>query len=403
MILLLASLGFAQELDDDEAEGDRVTEGAPALRLGPSEAPPPRTVRAGEGTWPATVSAAATALSLEEDFIGACYEAAEDLYARDYAGAGKRFTQIEQAYPGRGVGNTGLVLVLQSNMMENFDFRGESKYRKHSAAAREELTAGLSQPGAEAWEHFLLGALAGVDAIHTMRRGDYVPAIKQGFDAVEHIDQTRALAPDFKDILLLDGLWDYWKSAASLSSKAIPDEDNRAQGIQRMQRAEQEAAFLGPGASLALAFTYIEERDYDSALVQTARNHKAYPDNVINNLVHARNLIYLRRYDSSIGVLKQILRDDTDNQRAHYYLATCYLRTSKLDQATEHIDTYLGFAGLDDYYRAQAQSRKGDIAFKSKDYATAESWYRQAVKTDGYSPAKRRLKKLKEMKKEGVY
>ena len=105
----------------------------------------------------------------------------------------------------------------------------------------------------------------------------------------------------------------------------------------------------------------------------------------------------------TLRTLKQVVADDPDNERAHYYFATTYLRKGELKIAETHIDTYLAFDGIDDYHRAQAQSRKADIAYKRKDYSTAESWYKTAVKTDGYKPAKRRLDKLKQMKKDGKY
>lgn len=400
-LILLSSLALAQE--DESLDGETLTEGAPALRLGPRAAPPPIAVSAASGKWPSTVAAGAKALDLEEDFVGGCYEAAQHLYKRDYSGARTQFGKVEKSYPNRGVGHVGLVMVLQANMMENSDFAGEAKYKKHSAAAIEELELALTQPGGEAWENFLLGAMHGIAAIHVMRRGDYLPAINKGLTAIGHIDQVRAQAPDFKDILLFDGLWDYWKSNISLSSKAIPDEDNRVRGIKLMKQAEREATFMGPGASLSLAYTYIEEKDFESALAETGRNNKAYPHNVINNMVHARNYLYLRRYDSTLRTLKQVLADDPDNERAHYYFATTYLRKGDLKTAETHIDTYLAFEGIDDYHKAQAQSRKADIAYKRKDYGSAESWYKAAVKTDAYKPAKKRLDKLKQMKKDGKY
>lgn len=400
-LILLSALAVAQE--DESLDGETLTEGVPALRLGPNSAPPPISLSKATGKWPSTVGQGAQALGLEEDFVGGCYDAAQLLYKRNYSGARAQFGKVEKAYPNRGVGHVGLVMVLQANMMENTDFAGEANYYKHSAAGIEELELALTKPGNEAWENFLLGALHGIAAIHVMRRGDYLPAINKGLTAINHVDEVRALAPDFKDILLFDGLWDYWKSTVSLSSKAIPDEDNRARGIKRMKRAEREATFMGPGASLSLAYTYIEEKDFESALAQTSRNNKAYPHNVINNMVHSRNYLYLRRYDSTLRTLKQVVADDPDNERAHYYFATTYLRKGDLKQAATHIDTYLAFDGIDDYHRAQAQSRKADIYYKSKDYATAEDWYKKAVKTDGYKPAKRRLDKLKQMKKDGKY
>lgn len=398
-LLLFALLGSGPALADEDVESsETVTGTAPAKQLtaeGLDEAPVVR-------DWPATIQVGAKSLNMSPDFVGACWEGAQLIFKRRYKDAKNYFDNLEKVYPGLGVGNTGSVLIYQSMMMENFDFKHEKPYKVHSDTAIKGLEESLKK-GSEnaAWKHFIVGSLQGIESIHLMRKTDYLPALSRGVDAMGHIDQARKLAPNFVDPLLGDGLYKYWRTVVTTNSKVLPSgPDQRAEGIAEMQRVEKEGVFLGPGATLALAFAYIEERDLKSAQVYCLRNYKLYPDNVVNNLVLARVYMYQRRYEDSLKILREILVDAPDNQRVHYYFATVYLRQRKLTEAEASIDRYLAFT-LEPYYKAQALHRKGDIYYYRKDYTKAEQYYRQAVSVDEYEPAELRLEQIAQMRREG--
>ena len=225
--------------------------------------------------------------------------------------------------------------------------------------------------------------------------------------AYEHKGKARMtlaaqkLAPRFYDPLLGTGLYEYWRSAVSMNTKALPDwGDHRAEGIVKMQTVESDGVFLGPGATMALAFTWIEERDMKRALGSCLRNYRSYPDNIINNLVLARVYIYTREYDSALRILNEILADDPQNQRSHYYLSTVYLRKGEVDRAQTEIDKYMSFP-LENDMKAQGMHRKGDICMKRQQYKEAENYYKEAVKLADYGPSKQKLTRIEKMKKEG--
>ena len=44
---------------------------------------------------------------------------------------------------------------------------------------------------------------------------------------------------------------------------------------------------------------------------------------------------FIGRYDDTLRTLKQVLADDSDNERVHYYFATTYLRKGDLKQAPQ--------------------------------------------------------------------
>lgn len=400
VLLTLLALGPAAYADEDEdvESSETVTGQAP---LTPVQATAAEAAVAPKD-WSIAVKAGASALKMDVEFIGQCWTGSQLVFKRQYKDAKKHFDALETKFPGLGIGNTGAVLIYQSMMMENFDFRWEKPYKTHSDAAIRGLDESLRRSDTHAaWKHFIVGSLLGIESIHLMRKSEYVSALSKGVDAMGHIEKSIALAPGFADPLLGDGLYKYWRTVVTMNSKVLPKgEDERAEGIAEMQRVERDGVFLAPGATLALAFTYIEERDLKTAQIYCLRNYKLYPDNVINNLVLARVYMYQRRYDDSLKILREILVDAPDNERVHYYFATVYLRQRKLAEAEASINRYLGFQ-LEPYYKAQALHRKGDVYYYKKDYAKAETYYRQAVDVDDYDPSRVKLDRIAQLRKEG--
>ena len=286
-------------------------------------------------------------------------------------------------------------------MIENFDFKYSDQYEVAFTETKHRLDAELKEPGNEAWEQFLLGGMLGLDAIHTMRNGNFVSSLAKGFDAIRALDRCKELAPEFKDVLLGDGIYNYWRSVVTMHSKVLPSfGDHRQEGIEQMMEAEHHGIFVRAPASLSLAFSYLEERELKRALGYSLKASRHYPDNVINNLFQARIYVYMRNYSSAERVLKGILETVPDNERSHYYLAIVYARTQRLPDAKQELDVYLAFDLIPEY-EAQAHYRQGNILFRMKDYDQAERCYKEAWKADKHKGAKRRLARMKKMRKEG--
>ncbi len=398
MMWLLSGLLWAQ----DDLEGETITGGTgPLVGETPPAELPAITVEKADSRWPARVTLGAQALGIEVDFIGKAYDGTQLIYARDYPKAQESWFALDREYPGRGVKHVGSVLIYQSIMMENWDFKNEDQYRYHSNSAISELEAALKEPENQAWEHFMLAGMLGIESINVMRRDEFVAAVGLGLEALDHIQEVKKLAPSFADIYLCDGLYKYWRTVIARSSNAIPDgPDERAAGISDMKIAERQGVLVGPGSSIGLTYSYIEEREFETALTYTSKLKRSHPRSIVNLLLHSRVQVYLKRYTAAIKTLDQVKGVDPKNQRMHYYYSTAYLKKGALDKADAAIDTYLSF-GLLPYYEAQSWHRKGDIAFRRKDYDTAEKHYKEAVRVDGYRPSKKKLEKIKNMRKQG--
>lgn len=338
----------------------------------------------------------AKALNMDPEFVHNARQGLELIYLRDYKGAKKYFEEMSSRYADDALGPVGTALIWQALMIENFDFKYSKQYEVASVDAQRRLQKSASIPGNEAWENFLLGGMQGVDAIHQMRQGSFLPALNKAFDAMKALDKSRAAAPDFPDLLLGDGIYNYWRSVVSMNSKALPDfGDKRAEGLEQMKQAELRSVFIAAPASMSLAFAYIEERDFKRALTATLRVHRQYPNNVICSLLLARIHMYLKNYPSAEKVLKQITVTAPENERVYYYLGMVYLRTKRLDEALKALDQYLSYEQLPDEYRATTLYRKGNLLYRLERYKEAEEAYKEAVKVNKHKGAKRRLDRLK--------
>jgi len=352
--------------------------------------------------FPDEVYRGATILKMDPVFVHDIREGLELLYLRDYGGAKTYFDGMSVKYPRSAVGPVGGALIWQALMMENFDFRYDAQYAQAFKRSLERLELAKSVPGNEAWEHFLTAGILGVEAIHRLRKGNYVSALSQAFEAMRAVGRAREFAPDMPDLLLADGIYNYWRTVITEAAPYLPSfSDRRAEGIEQMKEAEKTAVFLRAPSTLALTFTYMEERDYRSGLTSSLSLHRAYPDNVVNNLVLARMYVLNRMPRRAENVLKEILEDAPDNQRAHYYLSVVYLRTGRTQKALTSIDRYLAF-DLSDKLRASALYRKGNVYMTRREYDTAEGHYREAWKLARHKLSKGRLQRIKKIRQEAT-
>ncbi len=344
----------------------------------------------------------AAALDMHPEFVYLIRQGLEKLYLRDYNGARDWFEGLEERYPNTAVASVIDTLIWQALMLENFDFRYDKQYWVSTKAAREDLDKALTVEGNEAWEHFLYTGIEGIESIHTMRRGEYLKALNLAFSAMDHIQKSRELAPDFTDHKLADGMYHYWRTVVTMNSKILPDfGDHRVQGLEEMQAVQARGVFLAAPATLSLAFSWIEEGNYKQANVACIKNRRRYPDNIINNLVTGSVFIYQKKYDSALKVYEEILEDDPKNRRVHYWRGLALLRSGHPNKAKEAFETYLAFEHLEPYQRSYSHYRLGQIAARLKKWAEAENEYKTAVKIDGHKGAKKALDRLKKQKKDG--
>jgi tetratricopeptide (TPR) repeat protein len=341
-------------------------------------------------------------LTLEPEFVDGVQKGLELLFLRKYEPAREHFATLEQTFPGTGVRSVVDVLVWQALMLENFDYRYDKQYWTSSKQARRDLDAAMDIAGNEGWENLMYAAIVGIESIHTVRQGNYLSALSLAFQAMEAIERCRAAAPDFVDLKLADGMYNYWRSVITLSSKMLPDfGDHRVEGIEQMELVERTGVFVGPLATLSLAFTWMEQNDLKRAATSCGVNRSSYPDNVVNNLVCGMVYINMRRFSEAIEVFDRILAVDPTNTRVHYFKGLAWLKQGELESAKAEFVGYLAAEHLEAYQRSYTNYRLGQLYTRQQDYPKAVEHYETAVKIDGNKAAKSAIDRLQDRKKEG--
>ncbi len=404
---IAATGGPAKRPVDAPDHGDTIgTKASPALRnqkyLPANQAEFDARLATFEGRqYPAYIYLGAEALSLSPEFVYETQQGTEMMFKRQYKEGKAHFEHLGVKYRGKGIGPVGQVLIWQAMMIENFDFKYESQYRVAYKRARQELEEALLVPGDDGWEYFMLAGMLGIDSIHAMRREEYVTAFNRGYEAMKAVTNAKEHAPDFADVYLGDGLFDYWATIISRSSKAVPDTaDRRQEGITQMVKVELQGIYLRPAATLALTFTWIEEGQRRRALASALKNQAGYPQNVINNLVLGRVYMYNRMYAEAEAAFGEVIKTAPENQRVHYYLGRLYLRQRMLDKALASFNRYLAFPDLDDDDRASALYYVGNLFYKQKNWDEAEKYYKQAWKVGRIKRAKKKIERVKEKRAE---
>jgi tetratricopeptide (TPR) repeat protein len=223
------------------------------------------------------------------------------------------------------------------------------------------------------------------------------------FTAIDHVEQVRVVAPDFADLKLADGIYHYWRTVLTKRSKLLPDfGDVREQGIDEIESVESAGIFLGPPATLGMLFTWIEERDFDRALASGQKNKKRYPNNLINELMIGIVYLYKKDYDQALATFQHVLEIDPKSKRVRYYRGLTYLRKGDVEQAEAEFTAYLGFDYMEDYQRASAHYRLGQLQYRTKRYAEAEASYKQAIKLNGSASAKAALESMRKARRVGT-
>jgi len=390
-----ASVASAQEEYDDATFTGKKDKPVMADIEDESEALKESSVEDTVRPYPEKVYEGARVLQMDVEFVYACHQAVDLVYQRKYTEAKAAFEAAHHQFPGSALGPIGKVLVYQALMLENLDFAFEKQYEHAANQARQQLMQALEVRGNDAWENFILAGVLGIDAIHTMRKGNYLTALNRGLEAMKSVNRAKKLAPEFPDLLIGDGLYNYWRTVITRGVKGLPDfADNRMLGIQQLQQVQEEGIFLGPAATFALTYTWLEEGALKRATAASLRNHRAYPENVINNLMLGRLYMYRRNYTESLKYFKKVLQVSPKNRRVHYFLTRMYLRQKRLTEAEQHVNIYLSY-DLTKRDRALALHQKCLIYYRRKDWDKAEQLANQAWALGRLKRAKNRLNKIK--------
>lgn len=365
----------------------------------PMELPPGATVQAPnpEDNPPGTpskeeVKKAAARLGLQGEVLQLGVEGLGHIYARRYKDARGLFDKVTRDYPASAVGPFGHVLLYQAWMLENYDFSKEADYKKASAEGIFRAEAAIEREEAMAWNHFVRGALLGLDSIYLLRRAEYLTALNAAAKAINSIETALKLDPAFHDAALCIGVYNYWRSVLTDQYWFLPSfGDQRQTGIAQIQKARTHGIFTGPGARLALAYTYLQENRVDLAKEQCRELAALYPDNLINNMLLGRIAMRERKLRMAKWYFAKVKEVSPENWLVEYYLGTLAMRERRFVDARDHLQKFLAHDG-DVAAKAWAHFRLGDTYWQLElDDAARREWQAALDLNDDLEGAKKRL------------
>ena len=265
----------------------------------------------------------------------AAQEGLDLIYNRQYREALQHFERVGVDFPDSVLGPVGREIAHQASMYERQDYGAERAYLSDAGDAEALFRRGRRQPDRAAWNAFLRGVHDGLGAMYSIRKGDTLAAVNRAWDALESMKKVERMAPDFHDVKLASGMYDYWLTVYSERIDALPSlGDKREAGLSQMLEARDRGLLAPAPASLVLTYSYLEKGDVDAALKEAKWNEERYPNNLLNLMVLARvqrkknlNAEALATYERAVqiapevpsawyGLARQLERDRSSLKRA---------------------------------------------------------------------------------------
>ncbi len=322
------------------------------------------------------------------------------IYQRRYKESLQVFEVAGVDFPDSPLGNVGRAIVWQAIMYENYDFEQERAYRNEYADGMERVKRGRRDTGRKAWNDFLEAVLLGLDAMYDFRHGDHLRAFNKAWDAMELIKSVQRAAPDFHDVKLALGMYDYWRTALSESVDGLPNMgDHRAEGLAQMIEARDQGVLAQAPASLVLAYSYLEKKDYKQAILEAEGVRNLYPSSVLIETTLGRVYLKAKRFDDALASFDRVRGLDPRNKRVLFHVGEAYYSAKTDHQAAwDAYEAYLATGPIDEY-RAHTYYRLGMLERRARHYDPAIAWFEKCLELlPKFKKAKKRLEETTEEK-----
>lgn len=208
------------------------------------------------------------------------------VYQGRYPEALEHFELVGVDFPDSALGPVGRQVAYQAMAYEARSDRWDRSYRTEQSEAQERFRRSSRRGGQRSWNRFLEAIHLGLVALTDAREEHYLSALNNAWDAMERIKQVQRDEPEFHDVQLAFGLYNYWRSVYTERLDFLPSfGDRRAEGIAQMQLAKEKGLLAPAPASLALTYTHLDAKDITSARDEAVWAFEHYPTNLINTLL----------------------------------------------------------------------------------------------------------------------
>jgi len=330
----------------------------------------------------------------------AAQEGMELLYQRRYLESLQVFEVAGIDFPDSPLGPVGRALVYQAMMLENYDYSWDRPYTTEYGEAKDRVRGALRSGQNRPWNYFLTAIHLGIEAMYQVRKGEYLSAFNKAWDALEYIKKVERIAPQFADVQLGLGLYNYWRTAITEKASYLPSfGDHRAEGLRQMQLAKDKGLLASAPAAIALSYSYMERRNWSAALAEGVWASGLYPDNIINQMTIGRVYRMKKDWTSALATFERILEIDPKNKRVWFHIGETHYKSRRNNtEARKAYNRYLETQPHAEYL-AHTYYRLGLIERRRRHYDAAIDWLTKAVDTwPKFKPALTRLDQVKKEK-----
>jgi tetratricopeptide (TPR) repeat protein len=235
---------------------------------------------------------------------------------------------------------------------------------------------------------------------------DWIPAIKNGYEAYKIVLECQRLAPSSSDVLLGSGLYNYLsayiaeKQPAAKSMMGFLPPGDRKIGIQMLRVAGNRAVYANVEAQYSLLEILSEfENDNAGALEVAKALHEKYPSNPDFYKYLAKNYYRTSDYanaDTAWNTILHLVHDRVSGyelplaRQGTYYLGDIRLRTGHFEDAVKLLTESVAISKrIDDddesSWIVQANLKLGNAYDKLQRRNEAVQQYRKVISMSEYS------------------
>jgi tetratricopeptide (TPR) repeat protein len=317
----------------------------------------------------------------------------ELVYQRRYSDALEHFEETQIDFPDSPLGAVGRQIVWQAKMFETNTFDFERAYLTDAGEADDRFRASRRDRSRKDWNRFLFAVHSALGAMYDIRHDRNVAAFDKAWDAMEAVKEVHRSRPEFEDLQLAFGLYNYWRTVMTRRIEGLPPfADKTGLGIEQMIVARDKGTLASAPARLALTYTYYDARDFDSALAEAAAAQRLYPTNLLNQMILGRTQSRKRDYASAEITFRQATTFAPEYWEAHYRLARTIEKDRK--RRSDARVAYDGALAAASTPRQQAQTayRRGLLERAARKWDDAMAWFERSVGFDPtYEAASKRL------------
>lgn len=288
--------------------------------------------------------------------------------SEQYALAIAHFSKIKVEYPDSPAGPFFLSAIYQSRMMDFETTVWKDQFYSEIEKTIQLATAEIRIKPDNPYNYFYLGGAFAYKSFQDGREGKYISAFRAARSAMSNLNKTAEIDSNFCDAFLGMGSYQYWKSQITKRVNWLPlFSDKRDEGINKITMAIECSKFSKWAAISNLAWIYIEEKDFENAILYAHKGLAQFPKSRFFLWPLGDALYKNGEYEKAVDVYLQILKStqkETFNNGyneilLHYKIAQCYFHISDTQKATSWCTK-----GLSINYKDSVQKRANNIKNK---------------------------------------